>query len=259
MLINGPVEQTADFKPAPLLEGAGIVLLVGLVGWMPAGMEASTMNSIWVVEKMRSNNYRPSLKEGLFDFNLGYIFTTVLAVMFLIIGTFTVFGSGQLLEGSATKFSNSLIQVFSANLGAWSFWIIAIAAFGTIYGTLITILDAFTRSFVRCMWEINFKSEKENQKYETLHKNYKIVLPLLATGGFLLFYLSASSMIKMLEFATIISFITAPIIGILNLIAIRSRDVPTEYYPKFKLISLAYLGIAANVGFALFYLVYVLF
>ena len=93
VLLKGPVEQIPNFNSPKLLEGAGLALLVSLIGWMPAGMEASTMNSIWVVEKIRTTNYRPTLKEGLFDFNLGFLLTTVLAIMFLIIGTFTVYGS----------------------------------------------------------------------------------------------------------------------------------------------------------------------
>lgn len=170
VLYKGPLSQSSDFIPPQILDGAGFALLISLVGWMPSGMEASTMNSIWVVEKIRSNNYHPSLKEGLFDFNLGYLFTMLLAFMFLTIGAFTMYGSGQLLDGNTTQFSKSLISVFTSNLGEWSFWVIAIAAFGTVFGTLITILDAFARSFVRCMWEIRYSSKDASQKQDVLQK-----------------------------------------------------------------------------------------
>ena len=148
MIFKGPIESAEGFSPTVnILQGAGLALMVSLIGWMPTGMEAATMNSIWVVEKIRTTKYHPTLKETLFDFNLGYIFTIVLALMFLIIGSFTVYGSGQLLEGNSTQFSNKLLNVFTANLGEWSYLIIAVAAFGTIYGTLITAWDAFARSF----------------------------------------------------------------------------------------------------------------
>jgi len=158
VLMKGQLEPVTDFKAPNLIEGAGLALLVSLIGWMPSGIEASTMNSIWVVEKMRVTNYKPTLRESLFDFNLGYGFTLVLALMFLTIGAFTIYGSGELLEGNATQFSNKLLNVFTTNLGQWSYWIIAVAAFGTIYGTLITILDAFTRSFVRGLLALNHQS-----------------------------------------------------------------------------------------------------
>ena len=102
-----------------------------------------------MVEKTRTTNYTPTLKESLFDFNLGYIFSLIISLMFLTIGAYTVYGSGQLLEGNPTQFSTKLLGVFSANLGSWAYWFIAIAALGTIYGTLITVMDAFTRSLLR--------------------------------------------------------------------------------------------------------------
>ena len=254
VLIKGPVEQVADFTPPALFEGAGLALLVSLIGWMPAGMEASTMNSIWVVEKMKSTKYHPTLKEGLFDFNLGFVFTTVLAFMFLTIGAYTVFGTGQLLAGNTTQFSQKLLEVFTTNLGQWSYWVIAIAAFGTIYGTLITVLDAFTRSFVISLHELINKPMSEADKNKTLHRNYKILLPIVGIGSFLLFYLSAASMIKILEFATILGFLTSPIIAFLNLRAITSDVVPKHLRPKTGLTYLAYIGLMAIVLFAVFYL-----
>ena len=254
VLIKGPITPIADFEAPRLLEGAGLALLVSLIGWMPAGMEASTMNSIWVVEKMRSTNYKPTLKESLFDFNLGYVFALILAVMFLTIGAFTVYGSGQLLEGNATQFTGKLLEVFTANLGDWSYWVIAIAAFGTIYGTLITVMDAFSRSFVRSLLVLAKDNISEEKKQATLTKNYKILLPLIGLGGFLLFFFSATSMIKILEFATILGFSTSPIIAFLNIKAITSKDISAAYRPSTMMIGLAYLGLVASLLFAFYYL-----
>lgn len=254
VLINGPVETIPDFQAPRLLEGTGLALLVSLIGWMPAGMEAATMNSIWVVEKMSSTQYKPTLKESLFDFNLGFIFTTILALMFLTIGAFTVYGSGQLLEGNATQFSNKLLGVFTTNLGQWSYWVIAIAAFGTIYGTLITILDAFTRSFVRGLFVLKDKSTNEIEKQKVLTRNYNYLLPTLALGGFALFYFSAASMIKILEYATILGFLTTPVIAFLNLRAITSDEIEGKFRPSNSLIYLAYLGLVASILFSIFYL-----
>ena len=254
VMIKGPAEQAADFTTPPLMKGAGLALLVSLVGWMPAGMEASTMNSIWVVEKMKSTQYHPTLKEGLFDFNLGFIFTTVLALMFLTIGAYTVYGTGQLLDGNATQFSQKLLEIFTTNLGPWSYWVIAIAAFGTIYGTLITVMDAFTRSFVITIAELRSKLNTQSNSKNAINRHYRILLPILGLGSFLLFYFSATSMIKILEFATIIGFLTSPVIAFLNLRAIKSDAVADELQPKAAMTLLAYIGLAATVLFAIFYL-----
>lgn len=255
VLIKGPVAPVADFEPSSILDEAGFLLMISLIGWMPAGMEASTMHSIWAVEKMRTSGYHPTLKENLFDFNLGYVFTIVLALMFLTIGAFTVYGSGQLLEGNSTQFSNKLLNVFTTHLGSWSYLVIALAAFGTIYGTLITVWDAFARSFVRGVQVMRFeKIEKNSEQQKFLNSGYKIVLPLIGLGGFLLFYLSAASMIKILEGATIVAFVTSPIIAFLNLRAIQSDAVQISHRPAKSLIILAYIGLAAMSIFSLYYL-----
>ncbi|MEL7122420.1 MAG: Nramp family divalent metal transporter, partial [Bacteroidota bacterium] len=214
VLLKGPVEPVSEFTAPPLFEGAGLALIIGLIGWMPAGMEASTMNSIWNVEKMKATNYHPKLKESLFDFNLGYIFTIALAIMFLTIGAFTIYGTGQVLDGNATQFTNKLLAVFTSNLGDWSYYIIAIAAFGTIYGTLITVMDAFPRCFVHGIRVLKYEQiENDDIQNAFLTSSYKIVLIALGIGGFALFYFSAASMVKLLDVVTIISFMLAPFIG----------------------------------------------
>lgn len=256
VLIKGKVENSTSYQPPSLAEGAGLALLIGLLGWMPAGMEASTMNSIWSVEKMRATHRHLNLRESLFDFNLGYIFTLALALMFLIIGAYTVFGSGVTLEGNATAFSNQLLGIFTANLGEWSYLIFAISAFGTIYGTLITVMDAFPRCFVRGLRVLKYTQVENNEEQNTfLEKNYKISLVVVGLGGFALFYFSATSMIQLLEVVTIISFLTSPVIAFLNLRAIQSDAVPEAYRPAKGMIWLAYAGLLALLVFSVYYLI----
>lgn len=256
VLFKGPATSIVEFQAPPLFEGAGLALLIGLLGWMPAGIEASTMNSIWTVEKARATNYQPTLKESLFDFNLGYIFTLVLALMFMTIGAYTVYGTGIVLEGNATHFSNKLLNVFTQNLGNWSYYIIAIAAFGTIYGTLITVLDAFPRCFVRGLRILKFDTlEKNETQVSFLENAYKWTLVIVGLGGFGLFYFSATSMVKLLDAVTIISFLTSPIIAFLNIRAIKSPSIPMSHRPSALMMGLAYIGLFALVAFSAYYLI----
>ncbi len=256
VLFKGPASPIADFQAPPLFEGAGLALLIGLLGWLPAGMEASTMNSIWTVEKARVTNYQPTLKESLFDFNLGYIFALVLALMFMTIGAYTVYGTGIVLDGNATQFSNKLLNVFTQNLGDWSYYVIAIAAFGTIYGTLITVMDAFPRCFVRGLRILKFDTlEKNDNQISFLENAYKWTLIIVGLGGFALFYFSATSMVKLLDAATIMAFLTSPVIAFLNLRAIQSSSVPASHRPSSLMLGMAYLGLFALVTFAIYYLI----
>lgn len=267
VVFKGPIEQAPDFTPNDkIFEGAALALMVSLIGWMPSGMETSAMNSIWVVDKSRSNNYRPSLKEALFDFNLGYGFTILLALMFLTIGAFTVYGSGQLLEGNATQFSNKLLAVFTANLGDWAYPVMAVAAFGTIYGTLITAWDSFSRSFARGLRAIRYELEFEEtegirqpipnkEADQFISRMYNVFIILIGLGGFLLFTLFQGGMIAILEAATTLSFLTAPLIAFLNLRAIQSKEVPDSHRAPQWLMMLAYIGLAAMTGFGIYYVI----
>lgn len=255
VLLKGQVEPTSDFQAPSLLEGPGLALLIGLVGWMPAGMEASTMNSIWNVEKIKTTHYHPKLSECLFDFNLGYLFTLFLALIFMIVGAFTVYGTGTLLEGNATVFSNKLLSIFTQNLGSWTYYIIATAAFGTIYGTLITVLDAFPRCVVRGLRTLKYSVCEQNAEQSIfLEKSYRIVLLIVGLGGFGLFYFSAANMLQLLEFVTILSFLLSPIIAFLNLRAIQSNAIPQSHKPAKSMLFLAYIGLAGLLIFAVYYL-----
>lgn len=256
VLIKGPASPITNFQAPLLFEGTGLALLIGLLGWMPAGLEASTMNSIWTIEKIKATNYKPTLKQSLFDFNLGYIFTLILALMFMTIGAYTAYGTGKVLDGNATQFSNKLLNIFTQNLGNWSYYIMAIAAFGTIYSTLITILDAFPRCFVRGLRILKFDTlEKNDNQISFLETTYKWTVAIVGFGGFALFYFSATSMVKLLNAVTILSFLTSPIIAFLNLRAIQSPNIPSSYRLPVLMMGLAYLGLFALVTFSIYYLI----
>lgn len=257
VLYKGPVEPMPNFEGPALFEGMGLALFIGLLGWMPSGIEASTMNSIWTVEKIRDTGYHPQLKESLFDFNLGYIFTAGLAFMFLTIGAYTIYGTGTLLnDQSATVFTNKLLHIFVSNLGGWSYYIIAIAAFGTIYGTLITVLDAFPRCFVRGLRVLKFKDfEKNAEQISFLDKSYKLTVVIVGLGGFALFYFSAASMAQLIDVVTILSFLLSPLIAFINIKAIQSPSIPVSHRPSKIMMLLAYVGLIALIAFSIYYLI----
>ncbi|MCI4053615.1 hypothetical protein MM710_36000, partial [Klebsiella pneumoniae] len=61
------MQMQPDFiEPTPWTL-AGLGFLIALMGWMPAPIEISAINSLWVTEKQRIN---PSeYRDGIFDFN----------------------------------------------------------------------------------------------------------------------------------------------------------------------------------------------
>ena len=116
-------------------------------------------------------------------------------------------------------------------------------------------MDAFPRCFARGLRVLKFDgSNKTAEQISFLDSTYKWTVLVVGLGGFALFYFSAASMLKLLQFVTILSFILSPIIAYINLKAIQSTSVPVSHRPSSILIGLAYLGLFSMVGFAIYYL-----
>ena len=64
---------------------------------------------------------------------------------------FVSFNFQNNLNGSALEFSNKLINLYAQSLGNWSYYLIAIAAFTTMFSTTLTTLDASPRVMSHCL------------------------------------------------------------------------------------------------------------
>ena len=64
---------------------AALPFIVSLLGWMPAPIEISAINSLWSAEKKKTVNF--NTEDALFDFNVGYIGTAILAVFLCSTGS----------------------------------------------------------------------------------------------------------------------------------------------------------------------------
>jgi len=60
---------------------------------------------------------------------------------------------------------------------------------------------------------------------------------------------------RLLDAATIMAFLTSPVIAFLNLRAIQSSSVPASHRPSAFMLGMAYLGLFALVAFAIYYLI----
>ncbi len=67
--------------------------------------------------------------------------------------------------------------------------------------------------------------------------------------------LLARSLTAMVDFATIVSFLTAPVLGYLNLKAVTGPEVAPEYQPGPALRWLSYIGLLLLGGTGLVYVI----
>ena len=108
-----------DFTPVSLsvsdMQTFGFV--IALMGFMPAGMELSVIQSLWVVAKSKSTGQRQSARLVIMDFNVGYVMSAVLAICFLLMGTAVLYSEGTQPAQGAAAFAQQVISLYTNNLG----------------------------------------------------------------------------------------------------------------------------------------------
>lgn len=250
-LIQGPVVKGS--VPAPeVWSDATIPFIIALMGWMPTAVDLSAWNSLWTVERMRQTGYKPTLKETLLDFNFGYIVSAILSICFLTLGAFMLFGTGEQLPQSSGAFANVVVQMFTEFIGNWSYLIIAAASFSIMFGTCITVFDGYGRSLSRT-WSL-IKSDSVGKEVESSSSVYNWGITVVVVGSFAIVYFLSKNLKQLVDIATTLSFIIAPLIAIVNYRLVSGKLVPDAYHPKLWLRILSWLGIIFLTGFAVYYL-----
>ncbi len=224
-------------------ETVEIVFLVAFMGWMPAPLDISIWQSIWTLEKKKKEK-RISEKEIIFDFNIGYITTIILGICFMALGSLVMYNSGETFSNQGGLFSKQLINLYTSSIGNEAFFIIAIAAFTTMFSTTITCLDASPRTM-----EKTFKLLGVNKI-----ANYTFWIVTLVIGTLFILIFLRSEMGLLVRIATILSFITAPFYAITNYKLINSKHTPKEFRPSKFINILSILGIIFLSCFTIWYL-----
>lgn len=228
-----------------------LAFLIAFIGWMPAPFDITIWHSTWTVAKQSNSKEKISMKSALRDFNIGYIGTAILAIGFLLLGAFVMYGSGEEFSPSGVAFSHQLITMYTSSLGSWAYYIIGIAALTTMLSTSITVMDAYPRVLMPSFKLLYNKEENEKSKSINSYLGWMVVLII---GTLVLILWFSKSMKFMVDLATTISFITAPLLAALNLAIImklRKVDQPKYFMKVFAWISLILLNC-----FSIYYLIW---
>ncbi len=253
VLWNGPIEPAEDFIPKELWTSGGILFLLALMGWMPTALDLSSWNSLWTLERMKQTNYRPKLRETLFEFRFAYVITTILAVMFVTLGSFIFFGSGEELPNNNADFAHMVITLYTQTIGKWSYLVIAAAAFAVMFGTIIAVFDGYSRSLQRTV-ELIF-TKKEEVIRSKFRSFYIFFLFLLLSGSLIVVLQFAGNLKEIVDFATVLSFLIAPVIAIINFRLVTGKFLEKNMQPSILMKILSFAGILFLSGFAIYFLI----
>lgn len=239
--LKGGVQIAPDFiEPSPW-NLASLGFIVALMGWMPAPIEISAINSMWVVAKRRLS--KVSYEDGIFDFNVGYIGTAILAIVFLALGALVQYGTGEVVEQAGVKYIAQLIKMYATAIGDWSRLLIAFIAFMCMFGTTITVIDGYSRANNEALRLLL------NKKESTL-LSLNLWMTVTSAIGIIIITFFMSDVAALLTFAMICSFVSTPIFAWLNF----SLVLKGEHRATGGLFWLAVVGLTYLSAFTLLFL-----
>ncbi|WP_028377590.1 Nramp family divalent metal transporter [Leeuwenhoekiella sp. MAR_2009_132] len=237
-----PHQQVAFTQVLPT-DAAGIAFLIAFMGWMPAPLDISIWHSLWSLEKAKEGTL--TRKSAVFDFNIGFLGTIIVGTCFVGLGALVMHNSGIEFSGSGVLFAKQLIDMYTGSLGNWAFFLIGIAALTTMFSTTLTTLDASPRAMSRTLELISDK---------TIKGSYTTWLLILILGTSCILFFLTSEMGKLVEIATILSFLTAPFFAIANFFVMNSKAVPQKDRPGKLLNVFSIVSIILLIAFSIWYL-----
>jgi len=238
----------SSIETPSVTSASSIAFIVAFMGWMPIPIDASIWHSIWTKEKSLNTGRLTSREDALWDFNIGYLSASVIAVLFFMLGVLVMFGSGVQFSTSSVGFSAQLIELYVLTLGNWTKIGIAFAAFVTMFSTTLTVADAYPRvisEFLRL--EKNFNTHEKT-------KSYIISLILIGVVALIIIQYGSSQFTTLVDFAAAISFLSAPFLAWFNYQLFQRKDIIPEKFRLNK--AFKFFSVCCLTGLILFNFVY---
>ncbi|GAB5410549.1 MAG: divalent metal cation transporter [Balneolaceae bacterium] len=225
----------------------GVGFLIALMGWMPIPIDGAAWHSLWSLERIKQTKHIPKLKECLVDFNIGYIGAGILALAFLCLGALIMYGTGVEFASNGGNFAKQLVSIYTNTLGDWAYWIIIICAFTTMFSTTLTVTDAYPRVSQEIISVI------KPDLTSTSKRNYRLLIVSISLGSLSILYFAGTYFTFLIDLATTVSFLTAPVLAYLNYRLVIDSHFPVEHQPPVWLRFLSWGGILFLSGFTLFF------
>jgi len=252
-VLTAPDLQTKEIALFPVVDVdiKTILFIIALAGWMPTGMGASTLQSLWVCAKSKDLGRPLTISEARFDFNVGYIATAFLALCFLLLGTVLMKQEGIAVATSSVAFSGQVISLFTASIGQWVYPVIAVAVLSIMLSTVFTLMDGCPRALGMVVTHKKTQEGGNNKVDGQQYYSLLVIFQSLACIVVLQFF--TGSFKEFIDFATSVSFLVAPLFAFINHRAVFSSEIPIHSQPSQWIRTWSLLGIFIMGGFALFY------
>ena len=122
-----------------------------------------------------------------------------------------------------------------------------------MFGTIIAVFDGYSRSLQRTV-ELLF-TKKEEIVRTKFPNFYKLFLFILLIGSLVVVLQFAGNLKDLVDFATVLSFVIAPVIAIFNFRLVTGKFLENRFHPSIWLKVLSFAGIVFLSGFVIYFLI----
>ena len=217
LLVLPQVDFSASAWVVDRWDYATIAFVIALAGWMPIPVDASVMTSTWSATRSEESGNATSAADARADFNVGYGLTILFALCFVLLGAGVLHASGTEPPAGAGPFAGMVIELFTSQLGAWSFYLIGAIAFVTMFTTLLTAMDGQVRVVL-------YAARSLRPGWSPGTGLYPVMLVAYASGGLGVVTFFLEDFATFIDFATSLGFLIAPVVVILNHLALFGRN-----------------------------------
>jgi hypothetical protein len=183
----------------------------------------------------------------LFDLDVGYSLTLVLALCFLMLGTAVLFQTDRVVPQNAGAFATELLSIFTSVIGNWSYPVIATAAIAVMWSTLLALLDALPRVSDQLIGAFASRPADAPSRYTLF-----LCVQVIGVSVLLLFLMRGFT--TYIDFATSAAFIAAPALAYYNYRTLMAGNIAAEYRPTRALVIWNGISVVSLAIFALGFL-----
>jgi len=239
-----------------------ILRITGLIGWTPSAYDVAIWHSLWFLAHKQQSGTVPTLKEARLDFNIGYWFSSATSVCFLILGACMIYHvQGAQFRASPVLFAGDLISLYVAHFGEWSRPVIGVCAFSAMFSTVLVVTESFPR--VLSILVMRFREAETTESAPALPRRlYWAALAVICVVAVVIIQAvpvapprpGEFSMLALIDVATTLSFLSAPVLGFLIHQAMFSSDVAPGMRPSALLRRFSQVSIGFSALFAAYFL-----
>jgi len=253
MALSKGMQANPDIPAPDLYISANVGFMLALMGWMPLPIDGSIWPTVWSCEKAEEQGHKLSLREQLFDFNFGYISAALLAFFFLGLGALVLYRTEADLGGSNIDFTNRLIALYGSQFGEAGRWLIGIAASTALFSSALTCYDAYPRTLYYGLIEFKKDLAGKDLRYKVI--GFFAIFYGIVSAIILYIFLNNDTFIStVLDVATIVAFLTAPIMAGANLCVVLHRSTPANARPNKFMLIFGVVGIGFLTLFSLMFI-----